>query len=206
MRGADAGKSYRSTQKNPACARRWVRLPGCALRARLLHSFDVCGYHANIQENAMKLAPSRAALGAISLCLLAACQTPSGPNSYSAMPSGLSSGSNLASGYGVVQSIDMVAHETSPITAGTVGGALVGGLLGNQIGQGSGNTAATIAGAAGGALVGRQMEKNMQGGQQDYRVTVRMDNGVLQSYSQSVQPSMRIGDRVQIVNGVVQSY
>lgn len=153
----------------------------------------------------MELAHTRAVLGALSLCCLAACQTPASPGGY-AMPTGSSTVSNMASGYGVVQSIDMVPRETSPISVGTVGGALVGGLLGNQIGQGSGNTAATIAGAAGGALVGRQLEKNSQGQQQDFRVTVRMDNGVLQSFSQATQPAVRIGDRIQIMNGVIQSY
>ena len=154
----------------------------------------------------MELAHCRTALGALSLCCLVACQTPPTSSVY---PQALGSSgpvNNLISGYGVVQAIDLVPQASPTVTPGMVGGAVVGGLLGNQIGSGSGNTAATIAGAAGGAMVGRQIEKSRSQGQQDYRVTVRMDNGTLQSFTQSVQPAVRIGDRVQIMNGMIQSY
>lgn len=141
------------------------------------------------------------------LVMLGGCQAPGGAGGYGGMPAtGSTIGSNVTTGYGVVQAIDMVPRESSGVDVGTVGGALVGGLLGNQVGQGRGNTAATIAGAAGGALVGRQVERNMRQGEQVYRITVRQDNGVLQSYVQQAPPAVRIGDRVRIVNNMVQSY
>ncbi len=142
---------------------------------------------------------------ALCICLLAGCQAPGG--AYGGMPAASSpAGSGISSGYGVVQAIDLVPRESSGFDVGTVGGALVGGLLGNQVGGGRGNTAATIAGAAGGALVGREVGRNMRQDEQAYRITVRLDNGVLQSYMQLTQPAVRIGDRVRIVNNVVQSY
>lgn len=136
---------------------------------------------------------------------LAACGT-SGTSPYppGAYPGTIASGSGstVVSGYGVVQGIDLVSRENAGIGAGTVAGAVVGGVLGNQVGSGRGRTAATIAGAAGGALAGRQLEKGSQS--QVYRVTLRMDDGTVQSLIQESQPSLRIGDRVRIVNGVVE--
>jgi outer membrane lipoprotein SlyB len=142
------------------------------------------------------------------VCLLAlgACQSPGGFGSYGATPAAGNVGSNVMSSYGIVQAIDLVPRESSGIDVGTVGGALVGGLLGNQVGQGRGNTAATIAGAAGGALLGREVGRNMRQNEQVYRITVRLDKGVLQSYVQETPPAVRIGDRVRIVNNIVQSY
>ncbi|MFC6519009.1 glycine zipper 2TM domain-containing protein [Undibacterium arcticum] len=70
------------------------------------------------------------------------------------------SSQNYASGYGVIEAIDVApAASSSPVNAGTVLGGVVGGLLGNQVGSGSGRTAATVAGAVGGAVVGNQIEK-----------------------------------------------
>jgi outer membrane lipoprotein SlyB len=109
----------------------------------------------------------------------------------------------VASGYGVVQSIDMVSRENSGIGVGAVAGAVVGGILGNQIGQGRGNTAATVAGAAGGAMAGHQLEKNTQQNAPVYRVALRMDNGSVQTVVQETQPNVRIGDRVQVSNGMI---
>lgn len=145
---------------------------------------------------------------AASLALLAGCNTPGAygntGGTYGAMPAAAST--TVSNGFGVVQAIDTVPRDSSGIDVGTVGGAVVGGLLGNQVGQGRGNTAATIAGAAGGALVGREVERNMRQGEQVYRITVRLDNGALQGYVQQAPPAVRIGDRVRIVNNVVQAY
>jgi outer membrane lipoprotein SlyB len=151
----------------------------------------------------------RAALAALVLLLLGACGstgnfmgTPA--STTSASPS--VSGSGVVSGYGVVQSIDMVPREKAGIGLGSVAGAVVGGVLGNQVGQGRGNTAATIAGAAGGALAGRQLEQNTRSSQV-YRVTLRMDDGSIQTLLQETAPNVRIGDRVRVANGaIVQPY
>lgn len=108
-----------------------------------------------------------------------------------------------ASGTGVVQSIDLVTREQAGLGWGTAAGAVVGGVLGNQVGSGSGRTAATVAGVAGGALVGHQMEKNARAADKVYRVTVRMDNGSLQTLAQETQPQVQIGERVRLANGVI---
>jgi outer membrane lipoprotein SlyB len=78
-------------------------------------------------------------------------------------------------------------------------------LVGHQIGSGSGQTAATIAGAAGGALAGHAIEnRQAANAQQVYRVTLRMDDGSVQNLIQESAPTLRIGDRVRVVNGVVE--
>jgi outer membrane lipoprotein SlyB len=131
------------------------------------------------------------------------------PESTSSVPSA-SNTSNTVSGRGVVQAIDMAPREEAGIGGigvGTLAGAAVGGILGNQVGQGRGNTAATVAGAAGGALVGHELEKNAQRRNPVYRVSVRMDNGTMQTVLVDTQPNVRVGDRIQIANGViVQAY
>lgn len=112
----------------------------------------------------------------------------------------------LVSGYGIVQAIDMVPRESARgIGIGTVAGAVVGGVLGNQVGSGTGRTAATVAGVAGGALAGHAIENRTQGqAAQVYRVTLRMDDGTLQNLIQESAPTLRIGDRVRISNGVIE--
>lgn len=108
-----------------------------------------------------------------------------------------------ATGYGVVQAIDVVPREQTGLGIGTVAGAVVGGVLGNQVGSGSGRTAATVAGAAGGAMVGHQMEKNTRAADQAYRVAVRMDNGSIQTLVQEAPPGVQVGERVRLDNGVI---
>jgi outer membrane lipoprotein SlyB len=103
------------------------------------------------------------------------------------------------SGYGVVQSIELVQGDSS-IGLGTVAGGVVGGLLGSQIGEGRGSTAAAIGGAAAGAYVGHQMEK---GKGSAYKFTIRMDDGSYQTVTQSSSGDFRVGDRVRIENGTL---
>ena len=115
------------------------------------------------------------------------------------------------SGYGVVQSIELVRIDNagiggSGIGAGTIAGAVVGGILGHQIGGGSGNTAATVLGAAGGAYAGNQMEKRNQQTSDGYRLNVRMQNGSYQVITQTTSDEIRVGDRVLIENGVARRY
>lgn len=139
---------------------------------------------------------------------LGACGTmnePSRPSSPAA-----SEPAGIYSGYGVIQSIELVKGEAggiggSGLGVGTVAGAVIGGVLGHQVGQGTGQTAATVAGAAGGAYVGHQMEKKSQGADQ-YRFTIRMENGSYQTLMQSSSADFRVGDRVRIDNGVIQRY
>jgi outer membrane lipoprotein SlyB len=116
------------------------------------------------------------------------------------------------SGYGVVQSIELVKVDSSGIAGtglgvGTLAGAVVGGIVGSQVGQGSGKTAATVLGAAGGAYAGHELEKRSQVQQVDaYKFTIRMNDGTYQSVTQASPADLRVGDRVRITNGVAQRY
>jgi outer membrane lipoprotein SlyB len=109
-------------------------------------------------------------------------------------------------GYGVVQSVEVVDRNSSSNNVlGTVGGAVVGGVLGHQIGGGTGNTVATVGGAAGGALAGNRLQNNMNGKQlaQAYKTTVRMDNGATETLMQENSPGVQAGDRVRVKNGAI---
>ncbi|RJF99100.1 glycine zipper 2TM domain-containing protein [Noviherbaspirillum saxi] len=146
--------------------------------------------------------------------MLAACgSNPRTTSSTSSIPVTTTSSSvpmttsSSATGFGVVQAIDVIPAQQASggVGVGTVAGAVVGGVLGNQVGSGSGRTAATVAGVAGGALAGRAMENNSRtaGTAQSYRVAVRMDNGSIQTLSQDVQPGVQVGERVRLENGVI---
>ena len=133
-------------------------------------------------------------------------------NTYTqpAANSGVTSSSSLRSGYGLVQSVEMVQQENtgiggSGIGVGAIAGAVVGGIVGNQVGAGRGKTLATVAGAAGGAYVGNEIEKRQQQNTM-YKVTIRMNSGSYQTVMQDTNTALRVGDRVQITNGVVQRY
>ena len=116
------------------------------------------------------------------------------------------------SGYGVVQSIDLVQQQPGTGIAGTgigvgaIAGAVVGGILGNQVGGGVGNTAATVLGAAGGAYAGNEVEKRNQQQVNAYKFTIRMNDGSYQTLTQNTNTDVRAGDRVVIENGVARRY
>ncbi|WP_114973699.1 glycine zipper 2TM domain-containing protein [Rhodoferax ferrireducens] len=145
---------------------------------------------------------------------LGACENMDMPgsagNSGSAYPQSTSS-NRIHSGYGVVQSIELVRQGNdgiggSGIGVGTIAGAVVGGIVGNQIGQGQGNAAATVLGAAGGAYAGHEIEKRRQQSADAYRFTIRMNDGSYQTLTQTTNPNIRVGDRVMIENGVARRY
>jgi outer membrane lipoprotein SlyB len=151
----------------------------------------------------------KAVASVTALLFLGACANPNPP----ANPTGTSypQNSGVYTQYGMVQSIDLVQQATSGNNnpgVGTIAGALIGGVLGHQVGSGDGNTAATVLGAAGGAYAGRQIEKNNQNQQtvNAYRFNLRMENGSYLSVTQTTNPDIRVGDRVQLDNGVVRRY
>lgn len=153
----------------------------------------------------------RAVFGLVAALTLGACETMNTPantsTSGTSYPQSTNS-SNVYSGYGVVQSVDPVAKANTGIGGtgigiGTIAGAVVGGIVGNQVGSGRGNTAATVVGAAGGAYAGHEIEKRTQQTSTSYNVTIRMDNGSYQTLPQGANTDIRVGDRVQIDNGVV---
>ena len=158
-------------------------------------------------------------LGLAAVLTLGACETMNTPantsSSGTAYPQSTNSG-GVYSGYGVVQSIDLVQQGStgntgiggSGIGIGTIAGAVVGGIVGNQVGSGRGNTAATVIGAAGGAYVGHEIDKRQQQPQAAdlYRLSIRMNEGSYQTLTQDTVADLRVGDRVQIDNGVVRRY
>ena len=151
----------------------------------------------------------KVAIAATSVAALTACGTPQSTSNVGSAPVYGSAGTTTssASGFGVVQSIDMVQAQRTGVGnmgLGTIAGAVVGGALGNQVGSGSGRTAATVAGAVGGGVVGNRMEQNSRAADpQQYRVSVRMDNGAIQTLVMNNAPGVQIGERVRVDNGVI---
>jgi outer membrane lipoprotein SlyB len=164
------------------------------------------------------------ALGVVGVLTLGGCATTNDPfntsgsvnsSSQETTYPGTSNSGNAYSGYGVVQSIDLVQQGNagntgiggSGIGIGTIAGAVIGGVLGNQVGGGTGQTVATVAGAAGGAYVGHEIDKRQQKPTEDvYRFNVRMENGSYQAFTQNTNTGFRVGDRVRIDNGAMQRY
>lgn len=149
------------------------------------------------------------ALSLAALLALAACGTMDAPGNTAGTANPQSTNSSGAySSYGVVQSIELIRQDSGgkPIGIGTIAGAVVGGIVGNQVGSGGARTAATVAGAAGGAYVGHEMEKRNQQPTDAYKFTIRMSNGSNQVFMQNTNTDIRVGDRVQIDNGVVRRY
>jgi outer membrane lipoprotein SlyB len=134
------------------------------------------------------------------LFTVAACATPDtypgdGSN-YGTAPAA----TTYQPGYGVVQSVAVVeAPARTGIGAGAVAGGVVGAILGSQIGHGTGRAAATVAGAGGGAYVGHQIEQRRVRTVDAYQLTLRMDDGTMQTIVQDNR-AFQVGDRVQVTN------
>jgi len=128
---------------------------------------------------------------------------------YDRAPAYAYQGEARAADRGRVVAIDVVPGEGTDTnhstTAGTIIGGIAGGVLGHQIGSGRGNTAATIAGAAGGAYAGHKIQegRNERGTGDQYRVTVRFDDGREDTIVQDRSNDLRVGDRVRIDHGRV---
>src|SRR5712672_2266559 len=101
---------------------------------------------------------------------------------------------------GVVQSVHEVDTKGEGSGVGGVGGAVVGGVLGHQVGNGDGQTIATVIGA----VAGNEIEKRVKS-KKSYEVTVRFNDGSSRVITEATAPSWRTGDKVKVVNGVIQS-
>lgn len=153
-------------------------------------------------------------VGLTAMLALSACgnmNTPGNTSSSGTAYPQSSSSSGAYSGSGVVQSIELVKVDNSGIGGsgigvGTIAGAVVGGIVGNQMGGGQGKTATTVIGAAGGAYAGHELEKRGQQSSDAYKLSIRMDNGSYQTVTQTSGAGIRVGDRVQIENGVARRY
>ncbi len=105
---------------------------------------------------------------------------------------------------GVIQSVREIAAKGEGSGLGAVGGAVVGGVLGNQVGGGDGKKIMTVVGAVGGAVAGNEIEKRVKS-TRHYEVTVRFDDGTSRVITEASAPSWRSGDKVKVINGVIQS-
>jgi outer membrane lipoprotein SlyB len=105
---------------------------------------------------------------------------------------------------GVIQSVRAVESKGAGSGVGAAGGAVVGGVLGHQVGHGDGNTIATVLGAVGGAVAGNEIEKRVKTSK-SYEITVRFDDGSSRMFTEANAPTWRSGDKVKVVNGVIQS-
>lgn len=80
---------------------------------------------------------------------------------------------------GVVQAIDMVDSSEAGVGVGTISGVAVSGMAGQ-----------------------RGATSQMQSAEA-YRITLRMDDGSQQVFGTTHDPELRVGQRIQIVNGIV---
>jgi len=105
---------------------------------------------------------------------------------------------------GVIASVQEIDTKGKGTGIGAVGGAVVGGLLGNQVGGGRGQDVMTVVGAVGGAVAGNEVEKHVKS-TKSYTITVRFDDGTTRTFNQTTAPNWNTGDKVKVVNGVIQS-
>ncbi len=103
----------------------------------------------------------------------------------------------------VVEEVREVEKAGQGSGAGAVGGAVVGGVIGHQVGGGRGKDVATILGALGGGLAGNQIEKNAKK-TMEYQIIIRYEDGTKGLFTQATPPSWRAGDKVKVINGVIQ--
>jgi outer membrane lipoprotein SlyB len=136
--------------------------------------------------NVMRWRYAGAAIVAVTVLLLAGCNTP--PAYQVSEPS--------AGRIGRVESIPTQTVQNVPNVVGGIGGALIGGGLGSLIGGGTGRTVATVVGALGGAYVGNELAG--KGATQVWAIGVRYDDGTFATIQQTSEPGLRDGDRVRV--------
>ncbi|MGB7541388.1 MAG: glycine zipper 2TM domain-containing protein [Burkholderiales bacterium] len=105
---------------------------------------------------------------------------------------------------GVIESVGEIKKEGQGSGVGAVGGAVVGGVVGHQLGNGRGRDVMTVLGALGGAVAGNKIEKNAKTSS-EYRITVRFNDGTTRLYPSATPPTWHIGDKVKVINGVIQA-
>ena len=157
----------------------------------------------------MKSTHTIAALVIASTAILSGCASTSPTPYNSGYSNNTGYNSNVSSGYGTIDSIQVVRGASGTSGSGAVVGGLVGALVGNQVGSGSGRTAATVAGAVGGAALGNSVEANRNAnanGQDMYQINIRMDNGEYRAVTQDSVYDLRVGNRVRMVDGRVYRY
>ncbi len=106
---------------------------------------------------------------------------------------------------GVVTDIERTSTRGGSTSGGgAILGAIIGGVLGNQVGKGDGRKVATVAGAVAGGFGGNAIERNRDSNDNAWRIYVDLDDGRSATVTQSRNPGLRRGDRVQIRNQQVE--
>lgn len=103
---------------------------------------------------------------------------------------------------GTIESVREIEEKGKGSWMGPVAGGVGGAILGKQMGKGDGNTIMTILGAAGGAYAGHEVEKRVRTTKR-WDVSVRLDDGSLQSMTYNTAPAWRAGERVRLANGTI---
>jgi len=105
---------------------------------------------------------------------------------------------------GLLGTVDAVREIEQPGDAkggGAVAGGVAGAVLGHNIGDH--NKLVTVLGAAGGALLGNHIEKQARA-TKHWEISVRFDNGTMQTISSDAEPFWHAGDRVRWLDGKLQ--
>jgi outer membrane lipoprotein SlyB len=105
---------------------------------------------------------------------------------------------------GVVQSVNEVKVRGEASGIGAVGGGVVGGVAGHQVGDGDTRKVATVVGAVAGAVAGNAIEKHVRNSK-DFQITVRFEDGSTRVITEHDATTWRAGDKIRVVNGVIQS-
>ena len=141
--------------------------------------------------------PLMTTLAAVAVAATAACTTTApgySPGYYPPPPAPYAD-------EGVVRAIDVIPVASRPSGAGAILGAIVGGVVGNQFGAGSGRALTTIGGAVAGGVAGNAVEQRTRRDDEVYRVSVRFNDGSIRDFDYQQVGSLRVGDRVRLVDG-----
>jgi len=104
---------------------------------------------------------------------------------------------------GQIYSIQAIQEKGQGSGLGALAGGVLGVVVGHQIGHGDGKTAATILAGAGGAYAGNEVEKTMNK-TAHYEILVAMNDGTKQIVVVKTQPQYIVGEKVRVVNGVLE--
>ena len=102
---------------------------------------------------------------------------------------------------GTVEAVREVTEDGKANGIGAVAGGAVGGILGHQLKHDS--KLVTLVGAAAGAFIGNEAQKR-QNATKHWELTVRFDDGTMQTVTSQNAPFWHQGDRVRLLDGRLQ--
>ena len=105
---------------------------------------------------------------------------------------------------GVIDGIHEIDQAGKGSGGGAIAGGILGGVVGHQTGNGRGQDLMTVLGAVGGAVAGNAIEKKATASK-SYEILVRFEDGNTRIVKSATPPAFRVGDKVKVINGVIQS-